>query len=65
MNEQDPKQTADKVMAAFDTLTTTYVRLFNACYDALSPGKTQGERNAVRAAIKEYIDAKGSTSGKK
>jgi hypothetical protein len=65
MSEQEAtKQTATKVMAAFDNLTKTYVQLFNLCYDALGPGKTQAERNRVRDAIKEYIDAKKPTSGK-
>jgi phosphoribosyl-dephospho-CoA transferase len=64
MSERDPKQTAERVMAQFDQLTKTYVKLFNLCYDALGPGKTQAERNRVRDAIKEYIDAKGRASGK-
>lgn len=51
-------QTADTVLAQFDKLTSTYTRLFNLCFDALAPGKTQAERNVLRDALKEFIDKK-------
>lgn len=51
-------QTADTVLAQFDKLTSTYTRLFNLCFDALAPGKTQADRNVLRDALKEFIDKK-------
>lgn len=56
MKDTQAADTADTVLAQFDKLTSTYTRLFNLCYDALAPGKTQAERNALRDALKEYID---------
>lgn len=54
------QQTAQSVLAQFDKLNSTYTRLFNVCYDALGPGKTQAERNKVRDALKEYLDTKSA-----
>lgn len=62
--KQETNAAANRVMAAFDKLTSTYTRLFNLCYDALGPGKTQAERNQVRDAVHEYISSKDVDSGK-
>ena len=61
MERTDAKQAkkfAGTVLSAFDTLTRTYIKLFNLCYEALGPGKTQTERNRVRDALKEYMDSR-------
>ena len=62
--KQETNAAATRVMAAFDKLTSTYTRLFNICYDALGPGKTQAERNRVRDAVQEYISSKDVDTGK-
>lgn len=64
MKDQETNTASTRVMAAFDKLTSTYTKLFNLCYDALAPGKTQEERNRVRDAIKEYISDKDVDTGK-
>lgn len=43
---------------SFDELVNTYKQLLQACSDALAPGKTQEQRNAVRDAIAEYLKDK-------
>ena len=58
MNDSRTEKTAQTVLAQFDKLTSSYTRVFNMCFDALAPGKTQKERNALRDALKEYIDKK-------
>jgi hypothetical protein len=58
MNRTDAKQAkeiANNVLANFDKLTGTYVKLFNLCYDALAPETPQAERNRVRNALKLYL----------
>jgi hypothetical protein len=53
MNTSTAKLTDD-----FDRLMDSYAQLFKMAHDALGPGKTQEERNVVRAALKDYLAAK-------
>ena len=48
--------TATKLSDDFDRLMDSYAQLFKMAHDALAPGKTQEERNVVRAALKDYLD---------
>lgn len=53
MNPNITKLTDD-----FDKLMDSYKQLFTMAHDALAPGKTQEERNVVRAALKDYLTDK-------
>lgn len=39
----------------FDDLTESYRNLFQQCADALAPEASQEQRDAVRAAIQEFL----------
>jgi hypothetical protein len=42
----------------FDQLMEVHRQLLQECHDALAPGKTQQERNALRTALSKYLAAK-------
>lgn len=56
---EEKKTNTQAVLGKFDELTETYTRIFNICYDALAPGKTQQDRNKVRDMLKANTDGKG------
>lgn len=53
--ENKPDNKTNDTLAKFNELTATYRKLFNLCYDALAPGKSQTERNELRQTLKEII----------
>jgi hypothetical protein len=68
MNDTDAKATrelAQGVMASFNKLTDTYIKLFNLCYAALAAETPQSERDRVRNALKLYLETRRNETAKK
>jgi hypothetical protein len=55
--KQTPVQSANAVIAEVDALERSFKRVINRCYDALAPGKSQADRDKLREALKELINA--------
>ena len=55
MNAAPTQATPETATKQLDKLVDTTNQVLKLCYDALAPGKTQAERNALRERLEKFI----------
>jgi hypothetical protein len=56
MNAAPAQATPETATKQLDKLSGSINQVLKLCYDALAPGKTQEERNALRERLRQFID---------